>query len=88
VHKTLVGIATDYGLDGQGSVPDRDKRFSVIHSIQTGSGVHPASYTMGTGGSFLDGKEGHEADHPPLSSAKVKNGAIPPLQHTSSWSGA
>jgi hypothetical protein len=26
--------------------------FSLIHSVQTASGDHPASYPMGTGGSF------------------------------------
>jgi hypothetical protein len=26
--------------------------FSVLHSNQTGSGAHPGSCTMGTGGSF------------------------------------
>jgi hypothetical protein len=61
--------------------------FSVIHSIQTSSGAHPASYPMGTGGSFPEGKEGHETDHPPVSSAEVMNGVLLPLQHTSSWSG-
>jgi hypothetical protein len=37
-----VGIVTRYGLDGWG--------FSLIHSVQTGSGAHPAAYAMGTGG--------------------------------------
>jgi hypothetical protein len=45
-----VGIATGYGLDGQGLIPGRD--VSLLHSVQTGSGAHPASYPMGTGGSF------------------------------------
>jgi hypothetical protein len=42
--------------------------------IQTGSGARPASYTMGTGGSFPGGKAwlGHDADHLPSSSAEVK----------------
>jgi hypothetical protein len=42
---------------------------------QTGSGGHPASYPMGTGGSFPEGKArpGRDADHSPPSSAKVKN---------------
>jgi hypothetical protein len=31
-----------------------DKTF--LHSVQTGSGVHPASYQIGTGGSFPGGK--------------------------------
>jgi hypothetical protein len=29
--------------------------FSLLHSVYTGSGAHPASYPMGTGGSFLVG---------------------------------
>jgi hypothetical protein len=39
--------------------------------VQTGSGAHPASYTMGTGGSFQGGKVrlGRDADHSPPSSA-------------------
>jgi len=31
------------------------KDFSVCHHIQTSSGVHPASYPVGTGGSFSGG---------------------------------
>jgi hypothetical protein len=50
-----VGIALGYGLD------DRSSRvrfsagagnFSFHHRVQNGSGVHPASYPMGTRGSF------------------------------------
>jgi hypothetical protein len=39
-----------------------------------GSGANPASYTMGTGGSFPGGKArpGRDADHLPPSSAEVK----------------
>jgi hypothetical protein len=40
--------------------------------VQTGRGAHPASYTMGTG-SFLGVKRpGRGVDHPPSSSAEVK----------------
>jgi len=40
--------------------------------VQTGLGTHPASYTMATG-SFLGVQQlGYDTDHPPLSSAKVK----------------
>jgi hypothetical protein len=42
--------------------------FPLHHHIQNGSGAHPASYPMGTGGSFL----GREADHSSASSAEVK----------------
>jgi hypothetical protein len=39
-----VGIASAYGLDDGG-----------VHIVQTGSGVYPTSYSMGTGGSFHEG---------------------------------
>jgi hypothetical protein len=38
------------------SSPGRVKNCSLLHSVQTGSGAHPASYPMGTGGSFPGGK--------------------------------
>jgi hypothetical protein len=43
--------------------------------VQTGSGAHPASSTMGTGGPFPGGKAlpGRDADHSPPSSAEVVN---------------
>jgi hypothetical protein len=47
-----VGIATGYRLGGRGYSPDRGSDFSLLHSVQTNSGAHPASYPMGTGGSF------------------------------------
>jgi hypothetical protein len=76
-----VGIATGYGLDGRGSIPGRARRFYQLHNVKIGPGAHPASYLMGTGGSFPEVKRsGREADHPPPSSAEVKNGgAILPL---------
>jgi len=48
----------------------------VVRNIlsQTGSGAHPVSYLMGTGGSFLGVKRPwRKADHSPPSSAEVKN---------------
>jgi hypothetical protein len=69
-----VSIATGYGLDDQGggsSSPERVKNF--LHIVQTGSGVHPTSYKMGTGGSFPGIKrQGREADHSLPTSAEVK----------------
>jgi hypothetical protein len=56
------GIATGWTAGG----------FSQLHSVQTGSGGHPISYLMGTGGSFPGiNRPGRETDHSPLSSAKV-----------------
>jgi hypothetical protein len=42
--------------------------------VQTGPGVHPTSYPMGTGGFFPGGvkRSGREADHSPPASAEVK----------------
>jgi hypothetical protein len=56
-------------------------RFSFPHSVQTGSGGHPASYSMGTGAISQGLKRQRlEIVHSPPSSAKVKNsGAIPSL---------
>jgi hypothetical protein len=50
---SAVGIATCYGLDDRGvgvRVPVGAKIFSLLQVVQTGSGVHPTSYPMGTGG--------------------------------------
>jgi hypothetical protein len=54
-----VGIATGYKLDDQGGrefEPRYGKKFSLLHIVQTGSGVYPTSYKMGTGVSFPGGK--------------------------------
>jgi hypothetical protein len=55
--------------------PAGAKDFSSSHCVQTGSGAHPASCTMDTGGPFPGSKErpGRDADHSPLSSAEVVN---------------
>jgi hypothetical protein len=46
---------------------------NFVHVSQTGSGVHPASYPRGAGGSFL-GVEWpvRETDHPTPTVAEVK----------------
>jgi hypothetical protein len=45
-------------------VPAGAGNFSLHHRVQTGSGVHKASYPMGTGGFFPGVKRrGREADH-------------------------
>jgi hypothetical protein len=61
--------------------------FSLLHSIQTGSGDHIASYARGTRASFPGVKlQGREGDHSPPFSAEVNNGGdIPPLPNMSSW---
>jgi hypothetical protein len=71
-------IVSDYGLDDWAigvRSPAEAKDFSSSLCIQTGSGTHPASCTMGTGGPFPRSKArpGRDADHSPPSSAEVKN---------------
>jgi hypothetical protein len=48
--------------------------FSSNLCVQISSGAYPASYKMGTRGSFPGGKArpGRDADHSPPSSAEVK----------------
>jgi hypothetical protein len=66
-----VGIATRYGMDGPGIESRLGAQFSA--PVQTGPGTHPASYTIGTGSlSWGVKRPGRGVDHPPLSSAKVK----------------
>jgi hypothetical protein len=60
-------------MGGGSSSPGRVKKFSLLHIVQTGSGIHPTSYKMGTGGSFPGVKlQGREADHSPPTSVEVK----------------
>jgi hypothetical protein len=55
--------------------PTEAEDFSSSLCVQSGSGVHPASCTMGTGGPFPGGiaRPRCDADHSPPSSAEVKN---------------
>jgi hypothetical protein len=72
IHATLSSgsIVSDYGLDDR-AIGVRSlvgaKDFSSSLCVQTGSGAHPASCTMGTGGPFPGGKSapGRDADHSP-----------------------
>jgi hypothetical protein len=62
-----------------------------VYGVQNGSGVHPASYPMGTAGFSLGVKRpGREADHSPPSSAEVKEWLELYLHspNTPSWRGA
>jgi hypothetical protein len=70
-----VSLMSGYGLYDRAIEVDprqRRKDFSSILCVQTGSGVHPASCTMGTGGPFPGPKvrPGRDADHTPRSSTE------------------
>jgi hypothetical protein len=69
---------SDYGLEDRAigvRSPAEAKDFSSNLCVQTGSGAHPASCTMGTAGPFSGGKAQPErdADHSPPSSAEIVN---------------
>jgi hypothetical protein len=72
---SAVGIATGYWLDDRGfgvRVPDGNE-ISLLHTVQTGSWAHPASYQMGIGALSPGVKgEGREADHSHPTSAEAK----------------
>jgi hypothetical protein len=60
-------IVSDYGLDDGVQSPREEEDFSSSLCIQTGSGAHPASCPMGTGGPFSRSKAwlGRDADYSP-----------------------
>jgi hypothetical protein len=75
-----VGIATGYGLGGR-----QAQDLTALYVVQTGSGVHSASYPMGTGAVSPKVKQVREDDHSAPTSAEVsKCGSLPQLSHTSS----
>jgi hypothetical protein len=73
----FIQIVLGYGLEDRGSrirFPAGAGNYALHHRVQNGSGSHPTSHPMGTGGSFSGVKRpGSEADHSPPSSAEVKN---------------
>jgi hypothetical protein len=69
---------SDYGLDDRAigvRSPAGEEDFSCSLCVQTGSGAHPASCTMGTGvlSPGVNARPGRDADHSPPSSAEVEN---------------
>jgi hypothetical protein len=58
-RNSSVGIKLGYGLVDWGSrirFPAGAGNFSLHHCVQNGSGAYPASYPVGTRGSFAGGK--------------------------------
>jgi hypothetical protein len=53
-------LCVPYGCHNKQRQPGFDSRqeqdISQLHSVHTGSGAHPVSYPMDTGGSFSGGK--------------------------------
>jgi hypothetical protein len=72
VAQSVQSLTTDWTAGFRS--PTEADDFSSGLCAQPGSGAHPASCTMGTGGSFPGGKArpGRDAEHSPPSSAEVK----------------
>jgi hypothetical protein len=76
VAQSAKRLATAGRPGDRGSILGRGQRiFPLVSCVQTGSGAHPASCTMGTGGPFPGAKArpGRDADNSPPSSAEVEN---------------
>jgi hypothetical protein len=81
IRNSSFGIATGYGA-AKSWFDSRHGKFPVASTaFRTAVGPHPASYPIGTGTISQEVKlSGREADHSPLSSAKVNNiGSVLPL---------
>ena len=65
-----VGKATRYGAGRSGDRIPVGTRFSEL--VQTSPEAHPASYTKGTRSFAGVKRQGRGVDHPPTSSAEVK----------------
>jgi hypothetical protein len=71
-------IVSGYGMDDRAiefRSPAEAKDFCSSLCVQTGSGAHPASCTLGTGGLFpgVKARPGRDADHSPLYSDEVED---------------
>jgi hypothetical protein len=67
MYLIFLSIVSDYGPDDRDSMPT-EENFSSSLCVQTGSGAHPASCTVGTGCRFPGSKAlfGHGGDHTPI----------------------
>jgi hypothetical protein len=50
-------MVTGWTTEGSELELRKSQEFSLLHLVQIGSGVHPPSYPMGTGGYFPGCKE-------------------------------
>jgi hypothetical protein len=52
-----VFIVTSCGIDGQFSIPGRERALPLLHRAQTDSGTHQVCFLVGTCGYFSGGEE-------------------------------
>jgi hypothetical protein len=73
---------SDNRWDARASILGRGRYFSLLHRVQTGSGVHQPSYPMGTSTSFPGCKAAEAL------SWSLNAWSYTSTLHTSSWCGA
>jgi hypothetical protein len=74
IAQSVQRLATGWTTEGSEFESRYGQELSLLHVVQTGSGVHPTSYPMGMGALFPGVKRpGREADRSPPASAEVKN---------------
>jgi hypothetical protein len=56
IAQSVLRLATGWTVEGSEFESRWGKEFSLLHVVQTGSGVHSTSYPMGTWGSSPGGK--------------------------------
>jgi hypothetical protein len=71
------------GLDDRGSIPGRVTKFSPRYLVPTEPGAYPVPSVMGSGGGGFQSARLIIQLH--LVSRLNISGALPPLNHTSSW---
>jgi hypothetical protein len=73
-----IGIATDYRLDGLGSIPGKGKKLFCTTQAPHRLWGPPSVLFSGFRGavSLRVTQQGREIDHSPQSSAEVKNGGV------------
>jgi hypothetical protein len=81
VYKLVRSRYSDKQRAGRPGFDSRQCKIFLLHSVQTDSGAHPASYPMGPGGTFPGSKAAGVklTTHFHLVPRSRNGGAIPPL---------
>jgi hypothetical protein len=79
-----LSLYSDFGRAGRmrirGSITERRRGFYLLQNIHTGSGNHPAFYSMGTGKSLTDRRPRRDGGYNFRLGLRLRmHGAIPPL---------
>jgi hypothetical protein len=72
IAQLVYRLANSWMTEGSEFEAGGEQEFSLLHNVQTGSGVQPASYPVGNGDPSLRvNRPGLEADHSSLTSTST-----------------